>query len=80
MSRPRKLALLGIVLFIAIATGVFVYQHETPPKAVLLLPEGDAVFYLNLAPAPFVNLAHTFGWKELPPSMEIGRASCRERV
>jgi hypothetical protein len=69
MSRPRKLALLSIVLLIAIAAGVFVYQQKTPPKTVLLLPQGDVVLYLNFAPAPFVNLAHIFGWKELPQSI-----------
>jgi len=55
--RHRKLLILAILLCAVAAVGVIVYQRMArPPRAVLLLPEGNFVFYLNFSPAHFLDL------------------------
>lgn len=55
--RHRKLLFLSIFLIVATAVGVVVYQRVArPARAVLLLPEGDLLLYVNFSPAHFFNL------------------------
>jgi len=56
--RQRKLLIILVILLCAVAAvGVIVYQRMArPPRAVLLLPEGNFVFYLNFSPAHFLDL------------------------
>lgn len=48
-SRRRKLWIALVVLLIAAAIALLAYlRHRSPPEAVRLLPEGDAVLHVNL--------------------------------
>jgi len=65
MGRHRKLLLLFLVLVITAAIGFVVYQRVAqPPRAVLLLPEGNFVVYVNLSPAHFFDLG------KIPPQRD----------
>src|SRR5215467_10740678 len=56
MRRHRKLLILFLLLVITAAIGFVVYQRiAQPPKAVLLRPDGNLLFYLNFAPAHFFD-------------------------
>lgn len=56
MRRHRKLLILFLLLVITAAIGFVVYQRiAQPPKAILLLPDGNFLFYLNFAPAHFFD-------------------------
>lgn len=62
MRRHRILLVAGILLIILIAVGAAVYQkYGQPARTVLLLPDGNLMLYINVAPAPFVNLAQMTG-------------------
>lgn len=64
MRRHRKLLILFLLLVITAAIGFVVYQRiAQPPRAVLLLPDGNFLGYVNLAPAHFFDLG-----KIPPPS------------
>lgn len=55
--RHRKLLILLLVLAVAAAAGVVVYQRVArPADAVLLLPEGNFLLYVNFTPAHFIDL------------------------
>lgn len=66
MGRHRKLLILFLVLVVTAATGFVVYHYYVaqPPRAVLLLPDGNFLFYLNFAPA------HFFDFGKLPVETE----------
>src|SRR5262249_24097133 len=56
--RKQKLLILVILLCAVAAVGVIVYQRMAPPpRAVLLLPEGNFVSYLNFSPAHLLDLS-----------------------
>lgn len=56
MRRHRKLLILFLLLVITAAIGFVVYQRiAEPPRAVVLLPDGNFLFYLNFAPAHFFD-------------------------
>ena len=56
MRGHRKLLVLFVLLVITAAIGFVVYQRiAKPPRAVLLLPNGNFLFYLNFAPAHFFD-------------------------
>ncbi len=48
-TRTRTLLLLAVVL-LALGTVLFVWRKSTPPLAARLLPESQAILYLNLSP------------------------------
>lgn len=55
--RHRKLLFLGIFLVVATAVAVVVYQRAAQPaRAILLLPDGNLVLYINFSPAHFLDL------------------------
>ncbi len=55
--RHRKLLILGIFLLVATAVAVVVYQKVArPAKAILLLPDGNLLVYVNFSPAHFLDL------------------------
>ena len=57
MPRHRKLLILVLVLVVAATAGVVVYQRiARPARAVLLLPDGNFLLYVNFSPAHFLNL------------------------
>lgn len=57
MHRHRKLLILLAVLAVTATAGVVVYQRvASPSKAILLLPEGNFLLYVNFTPMHFVNL------------------------
>lgn len=57
MRRHRKLLILFLLLVITAAIGFVVYRRiAQPPRAVVLLPDGNVLFYLNFAPAHFFDL------------------------
>jgi hypothetical protein len=57
MLRHRKLLFLSVFLIVAAAVAVVVYQRiERPAKAVLLLPDGNFILYVNFSPAHFFDL------------------------
>jgi len=58
MKKHRKLLIAGLALII-VAIGAFVLYHRMAqvPDAVLLLPDGDLLLYVNLKPVHFLNLS-----------------------
>ena len=58
MRKHRKL-LIGVVALIIVAIAAFVLYHRMAqaPDAVLLLPDGDLLLYVNLKPIHFLNLS-----------------------
>jgi hypothetical protein len=60
MLKHRKLLILAILLFAAIALGFFLYHRTTQlPAAAALLPEGDLLIYANLKPVHLFDLANS---------------------
>lgn len=56
MRSHRKLLILFLVLVITAAIGFVVYQRIAQlPRAVLLLPEGNVLVYINFSPAHFFD-------------------------
>src|SRR5579863_1371270 len=57
MRRHRKLLIFLLVLVVAAAAGVVVYERVArPARAVLLLPEGNFLLYVNFTPVHFIDL------------------------
>lgn len=55
--RNRKLLILVLMLAVVATAGVVVYQRVArPAKAVLLLPDGNFLLYVNFSPAHFFDL------------------------
>ena len=66
--RRRKLWVALAVLLVAAAIAAVVYlRSRAAPEAARLLPESDAVLFVNLR---LMRLAHVFG--ELPPKHDNG--------
>lgn len=58
MPRHRKLLILVLVLVVAATAAVVVYQRVArPARAVLLLPDGNFLLYVNFSPAHFLDLS-----------------------
>lgn len=57
MRRHRTLLILTFILVVAATAGVIVYERiARPARAVLLLPEGNFLLYVNFSPAHFFDL------------------------
>jgi hypothetical protein len=57
MLRHRKLLILSVFLIVATAVGLVVYQRiARPARAVLLLPDGNFLLYVNFSPAHYLDL------------------------
>ena len=58
MDRHRKLLIVIIVLLLVVAAVGFVVYHRIaePARAVLLLPDGNFLLYVNFSPAHFFDL------------------------
>ena len=57
MIRRRKLLFLSLFLVFATLIGIVIYQRVArPARAMLLLPDGNLLLYVNFAPAHFFDL------------------------
>jgi len=57
MRHHRKLIIFCVILFVIVAVGSVVYYRiARPARAVLLLPEGNFLLYVNFSPAHFFDL------------------------
>ena len=57
MRSHRKLLVLILILVVTAAAAIVAYQRiARPANAVLLLPEGDLLLYVNFTPAHFFDL------------------------
>jgi hypothetical protein len=57
MRGHRKLLFLSLFLIVVTAAGIVVYQRVArPARAVLLLPDGNFLLYVNFSPAHFFDL------------------------
>jgi hypothetical protein len=57
MFKHRKLLILAILLVVAAAVSIVIYNHSTQvPEAARLLPEGDLILYANLKPVHLFDL------------------------
>jgi hypothetical protein len=57
MRNHRKLLFLSVFLIVATAVAVVVYQRVArPARAVLLLPEGNFLLYVNFSPVHYIDL------------------------
>ena len=67
-QRKRRLYSLGIAAALLVALGVLLFlRFHAPPEVARLLPESDAILYLNLKP---VRAASHFDQQPLQPSPE----------
>lgn len=58
MRRHRKLLILLIILAVAATAAVVTYQRiARPARAILLLPDGNFLLYVNFSPAHFFDLS-----------------------
>lgn len=57
MRQHRKLLILLVILVVVATAAVVAYQRiERPARAVLLLPDGNLLLYVNFSPAHFFDL------------------------
>ena len=60
MLKHRKLLILAILLFAALAVGFILYRRTAQlPEAATLLPEGDLLIYANLKPVHLFDLGNS---------------------